>query len=203
MIHPKLLKIFHQDDRDLPLLIGITGWKKHGKNTIADHLVKKYNYKKLHAVETLLNCFMELFTLDEDQVKGDRKDNKDDFWGFVPRDPLNVLGTDFLREQGELLIPGIGDKLLVKAIERKILKIWEKNPKTRIVLTNIRFPNEVDLIKKYNGLMIKVKRNLPDDEFCVVHKSDLYIDQLSVDHDLENYSTTSDLLQLVDSIITQ
>jgi len=84
----------------------------------------------------------------------------------------------------------------------KIYELLKINPKQKIVLTDLRFPDEIKLIKELNGIIIRVKRNIDksDNEFVVVHESETYIDIFEVDYDFDNNDTMDKLYKQFDDL---
>ena len=79
------------------IIIGLCGNKGHGKDTIADILVSKYNFKKLAFADVLKNSLKELFGWDDKSFSHDFKEHKDKYWDVSPREMCQQLGTEFLR----------------------------------------------------------------------------------------------------------
>lgn len=66
---------------------------------------------------------------------------------------LTLLGTDILRRH-------YGPDIFKNILERNIACNFEKNVK--IVISDVRFPNEKDVIKKYSGKLYVVYRDISD-----------------------------------------
>jgi hypothetical protein len=155
-------------------IIGITGKKFHGKDTIGDILISKYDFKRMAYADNLKEACRHIFGFSDEQLYGNLKEHKDEFWGVSPRVLFQFIGTDLFRNQISQVIPDIKNDIWIKSIEKTIIN----NPDLKIVITDIRFPNEVELIKKFNGKIIKIIRpNLEDTD----------------SHISENYDITSDL----------
>jgi len=58
-------------------LIGFLAKKRHGKDTSADYLVKKYNYKKLSFAKPIKDACKILFGFTDEQLYGNLKEVKD------------------------------------------------------------------------------------------------------------------------------
>lgn len=193
-------------------LIAITGRKFHGKDTAGDFLVKNYRFKKLSFAEPLKKACKEIFDLDDIQVNGVKKDEIDPYWNITPRSILNFVGTDLLRNQLKNLLPDINEDIWLRAMEKRIKKEWSKNPYQKIVITDLRFENEVTLIKKLGGKIIRIKRNLSQDSknhihafesihaLESIHASESQIDNLCVDYEIDNSGTKSELFNRLQNI---
>lgn len=132
----------------LPYIIGLTGQKMVGKDTVADYLCNLYNYQKKSFAEPLKQACQIIFGLTEQQLyHQEHKETLDMFWNYTPRQLMQILGTDLLRNNFD---QNIWTKLMEKYIQN--------NLNNYLVIPDIRFQNEADLIKKYNGIIIKITR---------------------------------------------
>ena len=186
----------------LPKIIGITGRKYHGKDTLGKHLIS-LGYIQMEFAKPLKQALQSMFEFDDDQLYGDNKETIDPFWKASPRAFMQFFGTDLMRNKLSELIPWIGKDVWVQIIKRKIMKIWETNPNQKIVFTDIRFPNELDLIKQLGGKTIRVKRDIEKSigDFVAIHESEIHIDEFIVDFDFDNNSTIPDLYAQFDKIV--
>jgi hypothetical protein len=186
---------------NMPLIIGITGKKFNGKDTLGKYL-SKYGYRRLAFAEPLKQVLKIIFQFNDEQLYGNDKEIPDTYWKVSPRSIMQFVGTDLFRHQIKKILPDIDDNIWIEVVKRQILDIWKKNPKQKIVLTDLRFPNEINLIKELNGVIIRVKRNIDksEEEFIVIHESETYIDKLNVDYDFDNNKTKNDLFEQFDKI---
>lgn len=186
---------------NLPLIIGITGKKFNGKDTLGNYL-SKYGYKRMAFADPLKEVLRTVFHFNDEQLYGEDKEKPDEYWKIAPRTVMQFVGTDLFRHQINKILPNIGNNIWIEVIKRQIIEIWKTNPKQKIVMTDLRFPNEINLIKELNGTIIRVKRNIDknDNDFVVVHESETYIDTLTVDYDFENNSSKPDLFKKFDDL---
>jgi hypothetical protein len=82
----------------------------------------------------------------------------DPFWGISPRQALQFMGTDVMREAYprayDLFAKTIGSDFWLKKAEQFITN----NPGESIVIPDTRFQNEVDFVHKLGGKVYKVVR---------------------------------------------
>lgn len=145
-------------------IIGICGLAGSGKDTIGDALVNNLpNWEKVSFASHLKDVTALLFGFDRKMLAGETPEDRaireqpDKFWSekmgkdFTPRYALQYLGTNLLRNQ-------LHQNIWVDCLERKILES-DKN----VVITDVRFPNEINMIKNIGGEIWRVERgNLPD-----------------------------------------
>lgn len=105
------------------------------------------------------------------------------YWGMEEKDPilLQWWGTDFRRKY-------YGDDYWVNKIKYKINNlVWHSNARL-IVIPDVRFKNEYDMIKKMGGIYIDVQR-LNEDETPFIaldrdpnHESEIDLDNVEADY---------------------
>ena len=176
-------------------IIGITGKKNHGKDTIANIIKEKYNFKIIHFADPLKKGCSHIFGLTYDQLYGNKKDIIDEYWKITPRKILQFVGTNLLRNQLSNIIPQIEDSIWIKHLE----KILIDNPYTNFIIPDIRFQNEVNMLKKHHSIIFKVIRpNLLNEDD---HISEKGIDKINeFDKLILNDSTIDDLYNKVNYI---
>jgi hypothetical protein len=124
------------------MLIGLSGRKFSGKDTVASYLANDYERRKFadklkRMVSVLLDCSLldlENQTFKESKVLGD----------LTGREILQTLGTDWGRN--------LDENIWVNAAMYGI-RIDDK-----IVFSDVRFPNEVKAIKDRGGKVIRIER---------------------------------------------
>lgn len=174
-------------------LIGITGKKFNGKDTLGNFFVTRHKYKRLAFADPLKEACKCIFGFNDDQLYGDKKETIDDFWKTSPRIILQYLGTDLFRNQLVNIMPHLGNDIWVEVVRKQILNGWESDKETCFVVTDVRFPNEVKMIKDLGGIMFRVKRD--DKSSTDSHISEAHIDNLYVDQELLNDGTKEELYE--------
>ena len=141
------------------MLIGIIGLKGSGKDTAGDFLAKEYGFEKQSFANALKDVVSVLFNWDREMLEGSTPESReqreiaDPWWSeklgmtWTPRYALQYMGTDVLRKQ-------FFDGMWVSSVENKIAT----NPNTDFVITDVRFPNEMKMIKDNGGHLIQITR---------------------------------------------
>jgi hypothetical protein len=132
----------------LPHLIGITGRARAGKDTLGDQLCQLGGYYPLSFALPLKMGLIAMFGWDQRHVNGELKEVVDPELGISPRVAMQTLGTEWAREV-------IGADVWVKVMGKRI----KASPHPRIVITDVRFPNEAAYIRA-NGVLVHVERSL-------------------------------------------
>lgn len=146
-------------------LVGIIGFAGSGKDTIADFFVNDKNFIKDSFARTLKDAASVLFGWDRDMLDGTTSDSRkwreipDPYWStqmdkkeFTPRLALQLLGTEAIRET-----------FFQDFWVSTVIKRYLENGKPNTVITDCRFPNEINAIRQNGGKIIHVARdNYPE-----------------------------------------
>lgn len=140
-------------------VIGICGLKGAGKDTIGDIICKNDDsFVKMSFADTLKDITAILMGWDRKLLQGDTiesrewREKADDYWSdkfgkmITPRIILQELGTNVLRNQ-------FLQSIWVDSLQKKLMEM-DKN----VVITDVRFPNEIDMIKELGGTIYRVER---------------------------------------------
>jgi hypothetical protein len=132
------------------MIIGLSGYAQSGKDSTAELLCLKYGYKRLAFADPMrqalmvINPRLDSITRVSDLVE-------DYGWDVAKKNPevrrlLQVLGTDFGRKM-------LGDDVWIN-IALSGIKSEDK-----IVVSDVRFPNEAEAIKKLSGTVWRINRH--------------------------------------------
>lgn len=181
-------------------LIGIIGQKRAGKDTMADYIIKNYNYTKKSLSDPLKDACKSIFLLSDEQLYGNEKEVPDKRWnGSTPRQLLQVVGTQLFREDLNKYIPQLNE--LSNTIWIHHFELWyAKNKDKKIVIPDIRFNDEAQMIKNNGGVLIKINRG----EFSKtdLHKSEQELEDIMADAYIFNNSSIDELYNTIDTLFT-
>lgn len=209
------------------MLISISGLIGSGKDTAADYLCTVHGFKRMSFGASLKDAVAVIFNWDRELLEGSTKHSRewreqvDTWWAerlgiphLTPRWVLQQWGTEVARK-------AFHDEIWVASVENKLLNIKED-----IVITDCRFPNELNAIKKAGGITIRTHRG-PDPEWLnmaadynrmdipeihkhfksiledtyKVHASEYSSVGLEYDYHLDNNDTIDHLHKQIESII--
>jgi len=128
-------------------IIGIGGKARSGKDTVGRFLIKRHGFRQTAFAESLKEACKAIFHLGDEHLYGALKETRHEFWKTTPRDILQRVGTEALRR-------GFDEQVWIKSVEYRI----KKNPNVSWVITDVRFPNEADVIKQWGGKVYLVTR---------------------------------------------
>ena len=146
------------------MIIGICGFIGSGKDTVADYLVNFHEFRRESFAATLKDAVAAVFGWDRVLLEGRTKEARewresvDTWWAerldmptLTPRWVLQYWGTEVCRR-------AFHDDIWIASLENKI-----RNSKDNVVISDCRFPNEIQSIKNAGGQIVWVQRGeLPD-----------------------------------------
>lgn len=174
----------------VPLIIGLSGRRGSGKDTVASLLMRRYRVERLAFADPLREAARAICGFSEEQcVNPALKEVVDPRWGFSPRQFLQRLGTDVGRAFDENLW----------------VKRWIARANTAlatgrgVVVTDVRFPNELEAVRSLGGKVYRVERNQgrPDASPVDAHASETALDTAVFDGVILNNGTLDDLDRVV------
>ena len=177
------------------LIIGIIGEKGSGKDTVADYIVEKYQFIKDSFAANLKASVKEMFNLSDEQLNDPSlKEVPDPRWNnCTPRQLLQFVGTELLRNQIGQIMPNIASNIHVHALEMRLSG-------KKIVLSDVRFLNEAEMISRNGGILVKIVRKSSVYSTNDAHASEVEQRQIKYDYLIENNGSLGELYASVDEI---
>lgn len=161
-------------------VVAITGRKGSGKDTAAQALVDQgyVVVKFADALKGMLRALLSYQGVEDETIyrmlEGDLKEVPTDYLqGKTPRYAMQTLGTEWGRDL-------IGANLWTDSTLRRISKL------PNAVVTDMRFPNELDAMNAVDAKTIRVVRPSLEENAFSTHASEAYIDTLNVDQEILN-----------------
>lgn len=135
-------------------LIALSGKAKCGKDTFARALVEKFSYRQHSFAEPIYRMLNSLPYLEHLRSQMDDKEKESDngFYGISPRRMLQTLGTEWGRNQ-------INQNLWIWLMEDKINRKIDVLRHGAFVISDLRFTNEAEWVRKQGGLVVRIHRN--------------------------------------------
>ena len=164
-------------------LIGIAGQRGVGKDTIGRLLADHHGYRVMRMAGYLKNMLRTLLRdagLDEFEIErrieGDLKNAPLHFLaGKSVRHAMMTLGTEWR----DMIHPELWTSLM----SHRLVQLRDLDF-DRFVITDIRFPHEVDMVKHLGGIILRVDR--PGFQNSVDHPSENLVADLDVQHVIVN-----------------
>jgi len=167
------------------MIIGLTGYSRSGKDTVAKILVEQYGYKRVAFADKIRELLLEI--------------NPIMYNGGRLRVLVDSFGWDVAKAQPEVrrLLQDLG--LGARKLFRDDFWIKQALAPTlthqNIVVTDVRFTNEADMIQYLDGQIWRIKRL----NVAAVndHVSESQMDDYKVDQIFVNNGTLEDLEHLI------
>jgi hypothetical protein len=141
------------------MIIGFVGFIGSGKDTAADYLVNFHGFRRDSFANTLKDAVAAVFGGDRTLLEGRTKEARewreqvDPWWAnrlgmptLTPRWVLQYWGTEVCRH-------GFHDDIWIASVENKMRKTADN-----IVISDVRFPNEIRAIHNAGGVVVRIKR---------------------------------------------
>jgi hypothetical protein len=141
------------------MIIGFVGFIGSGKDTAADYLVNFHGFRRDSFANTLKDAVAAVFGWDRVLLEGRTKEARewreqvDSWWAerlgkpnLTPRWILQYWGTEVCRS-------GFHDDIWIASLENKMRKTTDN-----IVISDVRFPNEIKAIHNAGGRVVRIKR---------------------------------------------
>ena len=156
-------------------IISVSGLIGSGKDTVADFLVHDCGYKRESFAGTLKDAVAAIFGWDREMLEGKtetaraNRETVDKWWAerlnmphLTPRWVLQNFGTEVCRR-------GFHDDIWIASLERKLDSFKDE----KIVISDARFINELDLLKNAGAKTVWVRRGMLPAWFDVAARPDL------------------------------
>ena len=201
------------------MLVGVLGLIGSGKGTVGE-ILQEVGFHQLSFASGLKDVTANMFNWPRNLLEGDTDESRlfretpDKFWSnrmgkdFTPRLALQLMGTEVGRN---IFHP---DFWVIK-VENEI-----KTKRGNCVITDVRFENEIQSIKKMGGVLIEIKRGIPPHWYTIaeqankgfskaekhmrsegIHEYEWKLIGCGVDHVIHNNSTKEDLKKQVFSCL--
>jgi hypothetical protein len=179
-----------------PMIIGIAGRAGSGKSTLANMLTSRHGYKELNFADPLKDMARALgFKVDTQQDK----QTIHPYWKLSGRHFLQLWGT----QVGRQLVPEVISQMPNIWIQHMDMRLTsycnEEGVLTQsVVVADVRFPDEAQMIKENGGIVIHLSR---DDEQQMTHISERDLPRSVIDYWIINNGTREELYQQCMSLL--
>lgn len=161
-------------------IIGIAGRIGSGKDTAAKYLIDNHNFNKMAFADSLKDAVGVVFGWDRELLEGATPESRrwreaeDKWWSaklgmtITPRWVLQQWGTEVLRH-------GFHGDIWIASMENRLLKNVDSN----IVVTDCRFYNELEAIKRIGGKVYRIERGGEQEWYSYAKSYNTFHDTLS------------------------
>lgn len=172
------------------MIIGLVGYKRSGKNTVAKFLSEQYEFYTYALAGPIKDMCKIAFTWDDRHTEGELKETVDPYWGISPRQAMQWLGTEAFQFYLPNDFPCFEEVNYRNVWVRRFVKWYNdtieemskyiSNVKFDVVITDVRFPHEVKIINQelaeFNPQFIRVNRK------GIAYGADMHESEIHIDH---------------------
>ncbi len=168
-------------------LIGLSGKKQSGKDTVARYLKVHHGCVHMAFAHSLKEAARTIFGMTEEHTDGALKEEMLPIWGLTPRQIMQQLGTEAMRGT-------FGDEVWIKSLFTRAAAV------EYAVISDVRFLNEAQAIRNRGGILVRIERaGLISTD---THPSETALDDFDdFDHVLLNDGTVEDLFRQIDRVL--
>ena len=141
------------------LLLGVNGEIGCGKSTVVDYLSSKHGFTEYMFAQPLKEVAVCL-GFEPKQVFGTQEEKLEvnEFWEITGRQFLQVFGSEVCRDYVPKVLPQMklnGLTMWVRLFE----KFKQEHANVNLAVSDVRFEDESNTIKKYGGIVIRIVRS--------------------------------------------
>jgi hypothetical protein len=135
----------------LPRIVGVAGYAKSGKSTVADYLIAEHGFKRFKFADGLKDM-LRVVGMSDEQIEGGLKETPSAILcGHTPREAMQSLGTEWGRKC-------VGEDLWVNLWANRVQQHLEAHQAHRVVVDDVRFPNELARVLQMGGRVLRIER---------------------------------------------
>lgn len=199
------------------MLIGVSGFARSGKDTVGAYLERRYGFRRARFAAILKDVCARVFDFSPEQIDGALKDVPDARYpmpGLCPScgalcSAEATVGDGWYCEACKRLWPShVTPRLAMQTLgtewaRRLFADVWVEAtlrgvaPGERVVICDVRFPNEAAGIRVRGGRVLRLLRGSPESthasETALIDRPDLY------DAAIDNAGTLDELYANVDA----
>jgi len=178
----------------MTLIIAFTGYKRSGKDTCSNYISQYYNFKH-YKISSKLKAVIKLLFNVSDQDLEFNKETENSHWKITPRKMMQFVGTEMFQKQIQELIPDIQKNFWINSFESSYLI----NNNENIVISDLRFIHEYEVLRKYNIIVIRIENKRLDTNDDHISENEFL--NIPFDYTIKNDGRLSNLYKKIDSVM--
>jgi len=174
------------------MIVGLSGKKETGKDTVAQYLVDEYGFQRRAFADKLKEAALKVDPLVDVGTLG--LIHLSEAHGVLDWDRLKGHHSvrKFLQDVGLVARQYFGEDVWVKPVMEGL------EDDVDYVISDVRFPNEYEAIRERGGEMWRVERITPSSVIADIHPSEIALDEYEFDFVLKNQGLFDDLYGRID-----
>ena len=182
------------------MIVCLSGRARVGKDTLGKILQDKFkeNYFIMAYADALKRKCRDDFSLSRAQLYGDLKEVEDERYPrsdgscWTPREILQHIGTEAYR--------AVDDAFWVQ----QVFKYIDRNELENVIITDGRFPDEIEAVKERGGIHIRIQRNHDLEVHGTSHASETSLENVdNADYIISNDGSIAELEAMADTLIKE
>lgn len=176
------------------VIIGLIGKIGSGKST-ASKIFSEFGFVE-YAFATPIKNIAKILGFTHSQVFGtqEQKLELNDYWEISGRQFMQLFGTELCQTELPKHIPEMSN------IWCRLFEIYIKeNPNVNIIVSDVRFLKEANIIKNNNGILIRIIRDSPASSD--LHRSETELDLIETDFIINNNKDLGELKKNIELIL--
>lgn len=171
------------------MITGISGHMGSGKSTVAQHIAEQSDFREDSFAHSLRLVMSAITSIPIEETYSVEDKNK-----MIPL--LGITRGRFLQDIG-MLFRQYRENIWVESVQLR----WMANHKDNLLLSDVRFPNEVAFVESNGGSVLRLERDVIDngDTRDKNHSSETSLDDHPFIHTIYNNGTLSELHEKVDA----
>lgn len=175
------------------LLIGLAGRARTGKTSLAQHLTIEHDFQSYAFADPLREGLINVFNLTPSDFSDDKKEQPIGWLGRSPRELMQSMGTEWGRHM-------VHPELWLLLAEQNLTHLGQTyDTAPGFVISDVRFENEAEFIRKRGGIVIHVLR--PGAPEVNPHLSERGVAIIDNDFVLHNDGSLEDLFSQMDQYL--
>lgn len=175
-----------------PILIGLAGRARTGKDTLAAHLRQAHQFETVALADPIKDAVAAMLGITRAELDSYPKEAEIQGVGASPRKLFQTLGTEWGREM-------IGRDLWLTLAERHWMSVCRRRDSVGLVVTDVRMPNEAAWVRRLGGVVIHIER--AGRSAVRQHVSEIPLPVLNGDFRMRNDSTIDELYRRADDLM--
>ena len=173
----------------MPRLIGLTGYARSGKSTVAA-ILKSHAFHEISFAEPIRDFTRLLLNFTTDDLEAKKETPIDWLDGVTPRRMMQTLGTEWGRE---LIHPELWIRVAMQEAKACMLEGCSD-----VVISDVRFVNEAKAISEAGGQIWRIYRDTTEpNPGEVLHPSESQVGTIPFDGFISNNGTLDALMRKV------
>ena len=176
------------------ILIGLTGLAGSGKDTAGHFLWDEYGFFCTAFADAVKEAASVIFNTPLDYFHDrEKKEEFDPRWGMTRRQLLQKLGTEACRNV-------FGDDIWIKRWNMVYDELYDSSD---VVVTDVRFDNEAEMIRRTGGTIVHIVRDTVTQGVLDTHSSENGVTVMDEDYILYNNGTLDELSANIRAVVDE